>query len=401
MKKIYLYLVAFVAAFLMSGCTDHKGTVTIEGIVDNAKGEKMVLMHLSGNNPVLVDTLRIGDNGKFKFTPKVEKGGPDFFCLILNDQIIPVISDTLQTTIRLQSNKEKFATDYVVEDELNTSFKQAINLGAYFRRSLIDLSNDRNAGKLSQKVFSDSLTTIINDYKQKALKDYIYADPSSPISYYLLFETVSGMMIFDPIDAQDSRAFGAVANLWNTIYPKSPRTTYLTQRAYEGQAARRQMRIQQAAADSLVQNTNLIETTYIDLDLIDKTDHHTPLSSVNGKGDVVLLDFTAYYTEASVAHNMMLQKMYEKYHNRGLQIYQVCLDFDENFWKVSANNVPWIVVRDRDVLYDEQARIQYSPSASLYNVTTIPTVFIMDREGGAKARIEDDSQLDVAISKVL
>lgn len=401
MKHTLLNILAFSAITFMCGCTKNSGTVTIEGNVDDAKGEKIALMHLSGNNPVLVDTLRLGENGAFKFQPKVEKGGPDFFCLMLNNQIITVISDSLQHPVKLHAEKEKFATSYTVEDSLNNAFKQAIGLGANFRRSVIDLTNDRSAGKLPQAIYADSLNKVIDTYKQQMLSDYIYADPASPISYYLLFETVAGMMIFDPLDAKDSRAFGAVANLWNTVYPNSPRTDFLTKRAYEGQAVRRQMRLDKERADSLMQNTQLAEASYLDLALIDKTDHITTLSSINGKGNVVLLDFTAYYSDLSVAHNMALQKVYDKYHERGLEIYQVCLDFDENFWKVSANNVPWIVVRDREVLYDDQARVQYSAAASLYNVQQLPTVFVMGRDGGVVSKIEGDSDLESAANKVL
>ncbi len=401
MKHTLLNIISVLALTLVCSCSNHKGTVTIEGNVSEAAGEKLVLMHLSGNNPVMVDTFRLGENGAFKFQPVVEKGGPDFFCVMLGDQVIPVISDTLQTPVRLTASKEKFATNYTVEDSLNNTFKQALGLGAAFRRQVFDLSAQRAAGKMSRNAYADSIDVIVRNYKQKALSQYIFADPASPISYYLLFETVQGMTIFNSLDADDSRAFGAVANLWNVVYPNSPRTTYLTQCAYEGQLARRQLRIQQEQADSLVQNAMVKEATFIDLTLKDNHDKVTPLSSINGKGNVVLLDFTAYYVDASVVHNMALQKVYDKYKDRGLKIYQVCLDFDENFWKVGANNVPWTVVRDQEVLYDDNGNPQYSAAASLYNVQHLPEVFIMDRDGGAVARVADDNLLEAAVAKVM
>lgn len=401
MKHTLFNIIAVFAFAMLCSCSRDHNTVVIEGTVADAPGEKIALMHLSGSNPVLVDTLRLSQNGSFKFKPQVEKGGPDFFCLILNDQIVPLISDTLQTPVKLTATKDKFATDYAVEDSLNNEFKKALSFGANFRRSIINISNDRSAGKISSTLYVDSLNTLIADYKDLVLKQYIYADPTSPISYYLLFETVSGLKIFDPLNLKDSRAFGAVANLWNTLYPKSPRTSYLAQRAYEGQALRRQARLEQERADSLLQNTTVTEANFIDLSLYDKNDRLTPLSSINGKGNVVLLDFTAYYGDESVAHNMALQKIYDACHSRGLEIYQVCLDFDENFWKVSANNVPWIVVRDRQVLYDENARIQYSASAALYNVQQLPTVFVLNREGGIVERVTSDAQLQAAVNKAL
>ncbi len=391
---------AAITLSLICSCTNDKGTVSIKGTISDAKGEKLTLMHLSGTNPVMVDTLTLGEDGKFSFKPTVEEGGPDFFCLVLNGQTIPVISDTLQTPISIIANKDKFGTNYIVEDSLNSLLKQAVNVGGTLRRQLYNLTADRQSGKVSKLEFGQTVQQLVSDYKQQVLNDYIFKDPASPVSYYLLFETVSGMTIFDPIDAKDNRAFGAVANLWYMVYPNSQRTAFLEQQAIQGQVILRQARDNQQAADSLMQNV-VKEANFVDLTLIDKQDKLVSLSDINGKGDVVLVDFTAFYYDMSVAHNMVLSKVYDRYKDRGLKIYQVCLDFDVNFWKVSANNLPWTVVRDRDILLDQNGMLQYSAAAALYNVTAIPTVFVMGRDGGVIERVEDDAKLEAAVAKVL
>lgn len=401
MKRNTLFiLLAAITLSLICSCTNDKGTVSIKGTISDAKGEKLTLMHLSGTNPVMVDTLTLGEDGKFSFKPAVEEGGPDFFCLVLNGQTIPVISDTLQTPISIIANKDKFGTNYIVEDSLNSLLKQAVNVGGTLRRQLYNLTADRQSGKVSKLEFGQAVQQLVSDYKQQVLNDYIFKDPASPVSYYLLFETVSGMTIFDPIDAKDNRAFGAVANLWHMVYPNSQRTAFLEQQAIQGQVILRQARDNQQAADSLMQNV-VKEANFVDLTLIDKQDKLVSLSDINGKGDVVLVDFTAFYYDMSVAHNMVLSKVYDRYKDRGLKIYQVCLDFDVNFWKVSANNLPWTVVRDRDILLDQNGMLQYSAAAALYNVTAIPTVFVMGRDGGVIERVEDDAKLEAAVAKVL
>lgn len=400
-RNTLFILLAAITLSLICGCTNDKGTVSIKGTISDAKGEKLTLMHLSGINPVMVDTLTLGEDGKFSFKPAVEQGGPDFFCLVLNGQTIPVISDTLQTPISIIANKEKFGTNYIVEDSLNSLLKQAVNVGGNLRRQLYNLTSDRQSGKVSNIEFGQTVDKLVGDYKQQVLNDYIFKDPASPISYYLLFETVSGMTIFDPIDAKDNRAFGAVANLWHMVYPNSQRTTFLEQQAIQGQAILRQARANQQAADSIMQNVVVNESNFVDLTLVDKQDKLVSLSDINGKGDVVLVDFTAFYYDMSVAHNMTLSKVYDRYKDRGLKIYQVCLDFDENFWKVSANNLPWTVVRDRDILLDQNGLVQYSGAAALYNVSAIPTVFVMGRDGGVIERVEDDTKLEAAVAKAL
>lgn len=402
-KNTLLILLATITLALICSCSaDKKGTVAIKGTVNGANGELLTLMHLSGSNPVMVDTIRLKEDGKFCFNPSVEAAGPDFFCLVLNGQTIPVVSDTLQTPISIIANMDKFGSDYIVEDELNAELKQAVAVGSGLRRQIYDMSAARQNGKVSGIEYNQALSKFVDEYKQKVLNDYIYKDPASPVSYYLLFETVSGFTLFNSLDPQDNRAFGAVANLWHHTYPNSVRTAYLEQRALEGKLYLKQLRENQQASDSIMQNLNVSESNFVNLSLYDKQDKLVSLSDLNGKGDVVLVDFTAFYYDYSVAHNMALSKIYDRYKDRGLKIYQVCLDFDENFWKVSANNLPWTVVRDRDVLISaENGLVQYSAAAALYNVTAIPTVFILGRDGGIVDRIEDESKLESAVAKVI
>jgi len=403
MKKITLYnLMAVAVLMMLASCSNDKGTVSISGTVNEGKGEKLALMHLSGNSPVLVDTVTLGDNGSFEFKPSVEKGGPDLFCLVLGNQTIPVVSDTLQTPIVVNANKEHFGTTYQVKDSLNNVLREAVGYGNELRRNILNLTNDRRNNKINQIAYSDSLQTLISNYKANMLSKYIYNDPASPVSYYVLFETVSGLQIFDPMDNKDNRAYGAVANLWLNTYPNSPRTAFLEQRTKEGMAARLQAKKELQRTDSLIQNAVKDEASFVDLTLIGTNDQPISLSSINGGGHITLLDFTAYFlSEASIPHNETLSKIYDKYKSQGIRIYQVCMDADVNFWKVSAANLPWTVVRDTELLFDDNGMVQYSAAAALYNVNNIPTTFIMGRDGSAVARVEDDSKLEAAVAKVM
>lgn len=403
MKKNTLYnILAASMITIMAGCSKNEGTVVISGTVEDGKGEMIALMHLAGNNPVLVDTLTLGSNGSFRFEPTVEKGGPDFFCLVMNGQTIPVISDTLQTPVVITAQKDKFASAYTVGDSLNNELRKAVSIGSDMRRQVLNLTRGVQDGSIPQREYSAQLEAVVSDYKANVLSNYIYADPSSPVSYYLLFETVSGLQIFNPLDLADGRAYGAVANLWLYTYPNSPRTTFLEQTAREGIALRVHNKREAERADSLVQNAIAQSSSYLDLVLPGIDDNDVPLSSVAGKGKVTLLDFTAFYvSESSIPHNEALSRVYKKYRDQGFNIYQVCLDGDLNFWKVSASNLPWTVVRDPQLLYDDNGLVAYSVAAQTYNVGIIPTTFIMGRDGSVIDRVEDDSKLDAAIAKAL
>ena len=63
------------------------------------------------------------------------------------------------------------------------------------------------------------------------------------------------------------------------------------------------------------------------------------MSNFVDAGKVVLLSFTAYQADYSPVYNMKLAELYKKYKSKGLEIYQVSLDADEQAWKVAADNL--------------------------------------------------------------
>lgn len=387
-------------AVIFCGCnSNHSGV--IDGVITNANGEKLILEHLSAGTPVVVDTIALNESGKFSFKPQLETGGPDFFCLRIGNQSIPLAFDTLATPIHITADFKRFGSDYSVGDnELNSLLKEAAQEGNRLRRSVLDANAAFNERKITNQVYYDSIATLVDNYKETMLKKYIYNDPSNPVAYYVLFESVRGLSIFDPYDAVDNRAFGAVATGWMHNYPNSPRVEILKKVTTEGQIIRKRDKMQAERSDSL-NNIPVTVATNFEIVLTDIRDKEVALSSLIGNDHVVLLDFTAYYLQNSPAHNALLAKMYEKYESRGLRIYQVCLDPDENFWKVSASNVPWTSVREKNVLWDQNGNIQYARSAAIYNIQQIPMIYLIDRQGSVAARVETESKLEGEILKLL
>jgi len=395
--KTYSLLYACAFALLAAGCSQER-TVNITGQVANANGEKLYLEHLGAGRPEVIDSAVLDAKGHFKFKVLTEDG-PDFFSLRLVTQSIPLATDTLQSPIEVNTSLRNFASGYEVKDDLNRRLKEAAQAGNELRRNVMDCSQRLNDGLLTREAYRDTLRALVDGYKQDMLQTYIYQNPSDPVSYYVLFQSVRGLSIFDPYDARDNRAFGAVATGWVFNYPKSPRCKYLEQVTREGQALRVRERMEAERADSITRNIQV--ANFFNLILPDKNDKPVDLSSLVDGKSIILLDFTAYYLPVSVGHNRLLQQMWEKYHDRGLKIYQVCMDPDENFWKVSADNVPWTAVRDTEVLFDTEGNIRYSRAAATYNVTHLPSLFLLDRDGSLNARIEHEDKLDGVIAAKL
>ena len=111
------------------------------------------------------------------------------------------------------------------------------------------------------------------------------------------------------------------------------------------------------------------------------------------KGKAVIVDFTVYQSAVSATHNYMLRDLYDKYAAQGLEIYQVSLDADEHYWKTTADNLPWICVRDGNGIY--------SSIAASYNVKNVPSVFLVNKNNELSARGESIKDLEAAVKALL
>ena len=201
-------------------------------------------------------------------------------------------------------------------------------------------------------------------------------------SDYTINKYINGKPLFDPMNDNDLRIIGAVANSFNSFRPNDPRTDYLVKLLLEGQRRRHSI----AATDTVYADVASI----IDIKLQDYNGKEYSLTKVAAENRVVLLDFTAYGTEVSPQLNKLLNDIYQSYHSRGLEIYQIGLDQNNVTWREAAKNLPWITVFDPMNIN--------SQNVGTYNVTGIPTTFII-RGGEIVERVEDATMLKAAVAK--
>jgi len=208
----------------------------------------------------------------------------------------------------------------------------------------------------------------------------------STAAYFALFQQIDGLLFFDLYDRKDVKAYGAVATSYDHAYPESPRSKHLYNLTLQS------MKVLRAQRPVDYSNVETKEISFLDIELPDVRGEVVKLSTV-APGKVVLINFTAYQTEWSPALNMALGELYTKYHDQGLEIYQVSLGSDFHFWRNGASNLPWVTVRDPQSVY--------SQVAGLYNVKQLPALFILDRKGNLVKRVEDVKKLETDVKAVL
>ena len=381
MKKVVYFLLALVLVGL-SAC-DNEPKFKVQGEVTGAE-DKTLYFEASGLGGVsLLDSVKLGSNGSFSFA-EIRPESPEFYRLRMGNQVINFAVDSTET-VMVKTNAAKFDTDYTIEgSENNLKIKELVMLQAELQQKVDKLAQSGLPAGLAQ----NQLMKYINEYKEKVKRNYIYAAPNKTYAYFALFQTLNGYMIFDPLASKDDvKCFAAVATSLNNAYPHADRSRNLYNMVIKGMKNTREPQQEVVEIDPSI----IKEADIIDIKLKDLKGNIRTLTELKGK--VVLIDFTVYNNAMSAAHNLALRELYNKYQSQGLEIYQISLDSDEHFWKTSADNLPWICVRD--------AAGPYSQYVSIYSVAGLPSVFLVGRDNVLKLRGENIDDLEAEVRKLL
>lgn len=386
-KRIISLLVGLSLAVLAVSC-DNTKSFSVSGSVAGGANKTLYLEYLSLTGTEVLDSVKLDSNGRFKFEQPVPVY-PDFYRLRLDKQVIPFCIDK-ESDLHVTADAQSFATSYSIEGEIEASQVREVWLAQLDANvTLSKLEAAYKDGSISLEDFVQKRDDIIDTYKEIARK-YIYNDPASPVAYFALFQQVDGNLVFNLYDKEDSKAFAAVANVYNTYYPESARTKHLYDLALRSIAVvreqdRRAKRLEMLAEERATEpHEDLKVVSYIDIELPNKSGNMLRLSDTANR-KVTLLSLTTMTANWSSSFNAQLAQVYGAYQPRGLEIFQVGLDSDPHIWRSSIEGLPWINVQDRDG--------GFSKLVGMYNVHALPALFLIYDQGEEIERIDTLEQL--------
>ena len=382
MKKLFVWALAAIA---LSAC-DSEPKFKVEGEVAGADGKTLYVEASALEGIVPMDSVKLAGSGTFSFKGNRPES-PEFYRLRIEDKVINFSVDSTET-LRFKASYEDFATNYTVEGSPNCEKIKELSLMQLQLQSKADaLAQAMQSRTIGVDVYQDSLLSMIQRYKDDVKVRYIFSAPNTASAYFALFQKLNNYLIFDPLNSRDdNKCLAAVSTSLNNYYPHADRSKNLYNIVIKGM---KNTRVPQQTAEAPA--IEMHETGVIDIELRDMKGNVRKLSELKGK--VVALDFTIYQTAVSASRNYLLRELYDKYAASGLEIYQVSLDADEHYWKTTADNLPWICVRDASGVY--------SSLVALYNIQNIPTLYLVNRANELSERVDDLGKLETEIKALL
>ena len=381
MRNLYwLFFVLFIISCSRGEQTRVRGTVT------NGDREKIYLDEQMIGEIRKVDSIRLKKNGSFVFKDRI--GVPTFYNLhIGNQNIIPLLLHPGETA-EIRTSLAEFSTDYKISGSEESLYLQQLNTRMARTNKSVDslaviVKENPDPGDERTEEIRMAYEKVINDQRRYSIK-FVLEHMGSMAAIYALYQKDNDD-VFVLNEDKDIQLLKITSIALDTLYPESEYVKSLKMDAANLEHDFNAQRLQKIV--------NVIPSSIPDIRLPDPDGDSISLSSL--KGNVILVSFWASWNEPSVTLNKDFKRLYEKYHDRGFEIYQVSFDNDLNKWKAAIryDELPWINVSE---LSYPQSNIIY-----LYNVTELPAYYLIDREGVITGRDYDLFALDRVIAELV
>lgn len=381
MKRL-LVVAAF--ALVLLSCKENNVT-QVEGKIDGVTDGVVTLRLLNVNQLTVIDTIKLNSSGEFNYSLKLRGEEPDFYYLYHNEKRVASLLLKPRERVRVVSNLATGGIEVNGSEEsqlFNQLEMQLASDGAKFD-SLYTLSEEALVS--GDRDRAEELNLLMGrhyvEVKRRAIRA-IYDRPNSPTNIILLFHHFRPELpLFSSIE--DWLFFERVADSLALQYPA---LIYLNN-------LRREVESRTRAAQLSSKLEGATESSYPDLILPDINSTLHQLSSLEGK--VILLSFWSVEDNDQKMLNNEYRELYQQFHKRGFEIYQVSVDRDKTAWAqvVKAQQLPWLSLCD--------GLGASSPAVLNYNVEAVPTNYLIGRDGVIVGKNLSQEKLKSEIRKLL
>ncbi len=374
MKKTLLILAL---GLILCGC--RSASVKISGRLLGLGSKVVYLEKVSGGAAKLIDSMTLEATGDYHFEISDAGKTPLLYNLVYNGERIPLLlaGGERVTVNTVGSPLRNYTVEGSEESELLREFNRFYVEGLGNMTTILEKYSGENFSEADKRTLMQEYTHAYRTIKREQLR-FIIENKSRIAAIYALYQRLPNeKFLFSNRD--DIIYFRTVADAIEESYPESPflptlRTDIARMEAHK----------------SLI--SQIKEAGYPDFELPDMYGEQIRLSSL--AGNVILLSFWSAESGRMNNINAELKDTYERFVERGFEIYQVAIDTSKAQWinAVQEQQLPWISVGDM--------RGERSPVLGMYNVRTLPANFLIDREGNIVAKNIYGKDLELQLEKL-
>ena len=374
MKNTFLALLC--ATLFCCSCSNND--VRVGGKFFGLTAKSVYLEQMTASGQTIIDSVELAKDGSYRFVIKSAPKTPSIYNIIYNNERIPLLL-TAGQSVTVGSMGSVLANYTVSGSEESELLRE-------FNREYITGMQELNAKVAAYAEAGESLKTEIAQLYTAKLREikrnqisFIIKNKSSIAAVYALYQRLPDEKYLVNSES-DLIYFRTVADAVSKRYPTSPFVVTL-----RNDVARME-------AQTSLLNT-IEERDYPDIVADDMYGKQVKLSEL--EGNVILVDFWAAELGNSNALNADLKNIYEKYEADGFRVYQVSFDTSKATWikAVQEQKLPWVSVCD--------FRGQASPIMGVYNVRSLPSNYLIDRNGRIVAKNVYSDALEEQLKKIL
>jgi peroxiredoxin len=343
--------------------------VFINGTFDNISNEKIIIEQKTASFTLCLDSVQVNADGKFSTDLKILTAEPAFL-IIKNKKGKQLLMLLAEDGEKINIKYEK--GNYTVEGSQTSAYVKELSETMSKTSQAIDsLRKIINSEKTSDNDLQSAKTALakkIIEQKRNNIK-FIVSHPKSYAAIFALYQQYpSGAKIFG--DENDFLFYKVIIDSMDVKYSQAE---YMTVVKRDYNEMQRLLNLK-----NKLESQPIEEISYPDIELPDRNGKKIKLSSLQGK--TVLLTFWSSEIKDNQFDNKLLTDIYEKYHSKNFEIYQVSFDTERELWLRAIDNqkLTWINVCD----FKGSNSIPFG----LYNIRKLPSNFILDKDGQFVAR---------------
>ncbi len=362
--------------------------VEITGIIENAAGKTLYLNAFINNSPVIIDSVVVKKNGKFKLAINVVK--PDFYSIGFSKQdyaLLVLDSANTSQIINFHADGLKIMETYSISGSKDSEIvKTLVLLLSNHSKCKTEYAKDLKDPKFTPQQKADAKRKldsldknfiykrdqfINNNYKSLAVLTTMgYLNPQTDLALYKKIEE------------------GLAESVPNSSYHLAVQTQV---KQIETQNENRK---KEAVERERLEQLSAIGSIAPELNFPNPNGEVITIESL--RGNYVLIDFWASWCRPCRAENPNVVKLYNEYKNKGFTVFSVSLDRDKNRWlgAIKQDNLYW-------PNHVSDLKQWKSEAVKTYGFTGIPFTVLIDQEGQIIAKNLRGPALENKIKELL